>query len=451
MVDKINNLEEIQELYQFPLLDAILGRRSRRFGLGMEIKEGPNAFKSPNDPMPLDELEEAILVTAGTGISGMNLSDMPHTPRPEKADDINDWDGMCNTMVEHVGRTWASPCGNHGTELFYTNDEGLFMFKLREKQPERVNEFETMEDREKLLTFFQENRIKLSDERLDIPRNNASYMSFNLWDSNVPGTTVFMPITDITEEYINGIMLMVDMGNTLVDDFNDGQPCGAERWIKEGHISMEKAVPLSWHQNLMSLATCVEAGFISQNMTLTLQAMGLGGWAYGCAAPFIAMGGTPFAKGLGFRFESNPKQPSQIPQPVGLDGLFESFRPPYFKNMSDAVDAVVAKKFGPNGTFNPDSNKPAPYLKRGDFLRQVPKTPEKTIQCTKDICNYIYDTFGRFPAYIDPMVMYVWIQAQHIELDFYDKYYRPGTYLATHRNHMQRWHKAVAAKARKAA
>ena len=88
MVDKINNLEEIQELYQFPLLDAILGRRSRRFGLGMEIKEGPNAFKSPNDPMPLDELEEAILVTAGTGISGMNLSDMPHTPRPEKADDI---------------------------------------------------------------------------------------------------------------------------------------------------------------------------------------------------------------------------------------------------------------------------------------------------------------------------------------------------------------------------
>jgi len=117
------------------------------------------------------------------------------------------------------------------------------------------------------------------------------------------------------------------------------------------------------------------------------------------------MGGTPFAKGLGFRFESNPKQPSQIPQPVGLDGLFESFRPPYFKNMSDSVDAVVAKKFGPNGTFNPDSNKPAPYLKRGDFLRQVPKTPEKTIQCTKDICHYIYDTFGRFPAYIDPMVI----------------------------------------------
>ncbi len=81
-----------------------------------------------------------------------------------------------------------------------------------------------------------------------------------------------------------------------------------------------------------------------------MQAMGLGGWTYGCATPFVVMGGTPFTEGLGFRFESNAKDPSQIPQPVGLDDLFESFRPPYYKSMREAVDAVVAKKFGPNGT-----------------------------------------------------------------------------------------------------
>jgi hypothetical protein len=451
MAERITDLPEIQELFQFPLLEAVFGRRSRRFGLGMEIKEGPNVFKSPHDPVPLSELEEAVLVTVGTGISGMNLSDMPHTPRPEKADDINEWDGMCNTMMEHVGRTWASPCGNHGTELFYTNDEGVYLFKLREKQSSRMREFETVEDREKLLTFFCENRLKLRDGRLDLPRNNAAYMSFNLWDSNMPGTTVFMPVTDITEEYINGIMLIVDMGNCLIDDFHGGRPCGNERWIKEGYISMEKAVPLSWHQNLLTLATCVEVGFIAQNMMLAMQAMGLGGWTYGCATPFVVMGGTPFAEGLGFRFESNAKDPNQIPQPVGLDGLFESFRPPYYKSMREAVDAVVAKKFGPNGTFNPDSDKPAPYLQRADFLRQVPRTPEKTIECTKDICMYIWETFGRFPAYVDPMMMYAWIQAQHIELEFYDKYYRPGAYLATHQTHMQRWHKAAAHKMAKAA
>ena len=443
-------LPEIEDLFQHSLVEAILGRRSRRFGLGMEIKEGPNRFKSPHDPVPLTELEEAVLVGVGTGITGMNLSDMPHTPRPEKGDDVVTWDGMCNTMMEHVGRTWASPCGNHGTEIFYTNDDGVYFFKLREKQPTRMREFETKEDRDKIATFFRENRIKLRDGRLDLPRNDLSYMSFNLWDSNVPGSTVFMPVTDITEEYINGIMLIVDMGMYLIDDYKGHRVCGCERWIKEGYVAEDRAVPMSWHQNLLTLATTVEAGFIGHNMVLAMQAMGLGGWLYGCATPIIVMGGTPLTEGLGFRFESNPKDPKQIPQPVGIDGLFESFRPPYYKNMSEAVDAVVAKKFGPQGTFNPESGKPAPYLDRETFLRGVPRTPEKTIECTKDICNYIWNTYGRFPAFVDPMLMYIWIQAQHIELDFYDKYYKPGAYLSTHKNHMARWHAAAVARARAA-
>jgi hypothetical protein len=440
---------EIDELFQSSLFEAIFGRRSRRFGLGMEITEGPNKFKSPHDPVPLSELEEAILVGAGTGITGLNLSDMPHSPRPEKGDDVITWDGHCNTMLEHIGRSWASPCGYHGTELFYTNDDGVYFIKLKDKQPTKMREFETAEDREKIVALFRESRIKLYDGRLDLPRNEMSYISVNLWDSNMPGTTVFMPVTNVTEEYINGIMLIVDMGMYLVDDLNGHRPCGCERWVKEGYVSADRPVPMTLHQNFVGLATSAEAAFIGHNMVLTIQAMGLGGWLYGCAAPIIAMGGTPLSQGLGFRFESNPKDPKPLPHPDGIDGLFESFRPPYYRNMSEAVDAVVARKFGPEGIFNPESGKPAPYRDAADFLRQVPRTREKTIECTKDICNYIWDTYGRFPALLDPMVMYIWIQAQHIELEFYDKYYRPGAYLSTHKNHMARWHgaKKAAAKA----
>ena len=119
--------------------------------------------------------------------------------------------------------------------------------------------------------------------------------------------------------------------------------------------------------------------------------------------------------------------------------------------MRAAVDAVVAKKFGSHGTFNPSSDKGAPDLNRGDFLRGVPRTPEKTIECTKDICTYIWNTYGRFPATVDPMILYAYIQAQHIELEFYDKYYRPGSYLTTHRDHMKKWHGAKAAAGKKAA
>jgi hypothetical protein len=107
----------LEESWNVPLYEAIFNRRSRRFGLGMEIKRGPNAFKSPQDPEPLSFEEEAMLCMAATGMSGMNLADMPHTTK-EEVPEGESWDGNCNTMLEYNGRTFPSPCGSHGSELF---------------------------------------------------------------------------------------------------------------------------------------------------------------------------------------------------------------------------------------------------------------------------------------------------------------------------------------------
>jgi hypothetical protein len=440
---KISELEQVDEAFSFPLMEAIFNRRSRRFGWGMEIKEGPNKHESQHPPMPLDELEEALLLGAATGVSGMNLSDMPHTPRPEKADQLGEWDGMCNTMMEHVGRTWSSPCGNHGTELFYTNDNGVYMLKLREAQPIKLQEFASKGDRDKLIEFVRLNRVKLSDGRLDLPRNTGAIMSFNLWNVNMPGTTMFMPVTDMTEEMINAIMLTADLGGYLVDDRNGMKPCIDEKWIKDGWV--DNPMPLTMLEIGIMNAVGSESAFIAHNIVLAEQAMGLGGWMFGGVTGFVALGGTPMARGLGFRFELNARNPQGFPVPVGIDETFESFRPPYFKNMDAAVDAIVDKKFGPNGTFNPFSKKPVPYKNRADFLRQVPRTPEKTIQICKETCRYIWETHGTFPALVPPIVLYLYIQAQHIELEFYDKHYQAGAYLKTHKQHMDKWHKKAGA------
>jgi len=441
---KISELEEVDEAWNFPLFEAIFNRRSRRFGWGMEIKEGPNKHKSTHPPMPLDELEEAILLGAATGISGMNLSDMPHTPRPDRVGDkLQEWDGMCNTMMEHVGRTWSSPCGNHGTELFYTNDEGVYLLKLRDAQPVKLQEFASKSDRDKLVEFVRANRVKLFDGRLDLPRNTGAIMSFNLWNCNMPGTTMFMPVADMTEEMINAVMLTVDLGFYIADDRNGMRPCIDEKWIKEGWV--DNPMPLTMFEIGIMNAVAAESSFIGHNIVLAEQAMGLGGWMYGGVTGLVAMGGTPFARGLGFRFESNPKDLQALPIPVGIDGAFESFRPPYYKNMDAAVDAIVDKKFGPNGTFNAFGKKPVPYRNRADFLRQVPRTPDKTIQIAKETCRYIWETYGTFPALVPPMVLYLYIQAQHLELEFYDKYYEAGSYLPTHKNHIDKWHKKASA------
>lgn len=447
--ENISELEQVEEAWNFSLFDAIMNRRSRRFGLGMEITEGPNKFKSQHDPMPLDEVEEALLIGAGTGVTGLNLGDLPWAARPENIEDVQTWCGEGNTLVEYAGRSWPSACAAHGTELFYTNDDGVYLLKLREAQASKLCEYEGKSDRDKLVEFVRDNRVKLFDGRLDIPRNAGSISSFNLWNMNKPGTTLFMPVTDITEEYINVIMLDADFGQYIVDDRNGNRPTCDEKWIREGWV--DTPIPLTMLETtLMAAIGGSEGAFIGHNIALALQAMGLGGWLFGGATAFVVMGGTPAGQGLGFHFESNPKNPGSFSVPVGIDGGFESYRPPYYKDMDAAVDAIVARKFGPKGELNPFSGKQAPYKNATDFLRQIPRTPEKSIQIAKETCRYIWENYGTFPAVVPPMVLLYYIQAQHCELDFYDQFYPNGAYLKTHKHHMDKWHKK-AGSARKAA
>ena len=43
----------LRELAAFPLVEALFGRRSRRFALGDELPDGPLAYKSRHQPLPL--------------------------------------------------------------------------------------------------------------------------------------------------------------------------------------------------------------------------------------------------------------------------------------------------------------------------------------------------------------------------------------------------------------
>jgi hypothetical protein len=53
--------------------------------------------------------------------------------------------------------------------------------------------------------------------------------------------------------------------------------------------------------------------------------------------------------------------------------------------------------------------------------------------------QYIYDTCGKFPATVPSIFLLAYLQAQHIDLDFYDHYFKPGAYLSTHKYHMMKW------------
>jgi hypothetical protein len=54
--------------------------------------------------------------------------------------------------------------------------------------------------------------------------------------------------------------------------------------------------------------------------------------------------------------------------------------------------------------------------------------------------QYVFDTFGKFPGTVPSVFIMNYVQAHHLDLDFYDRFFKPGAYLRTHAEHMQRWH-----------
>lgn len=409
--------------------DAVFQRRSRRFGLGMEIEKGPLKYKSKHNHVGLSELEEAILVWTGLGIKNINLSDFP----PHVGLDLE---------MQFTSKTIPALGDVHRTELFYTNDEGLYMIKMHDKRPDDFEGLEKMtrEHRiDRILELFRESKIKLEDGRGDLPSKPPGIAGHNLWNVNKPGTTVFMPVTDLSACIINLYFFYMrpDHRFNFVDELHGLRPPGTAEWLKKGFLDERKRMPLVEAELRFANGYIAEQAFMGQNMVLTLQTLGLGGWLFSGFASMFMLGGTPFNKGLGFRFIS-PEIKGDIGNPnpvaVGRDDLFRAFCPPYYKDMGEAVEAFNDAKW-----TNWESNK-MPYKDPTGVLGEVERPSKDEIQVVKDICNYVYETYGRFPAFSDPMFLRFMVQAHHLDLDFYDHYYPPGAYTDSHKNHFKLWH-----------
>ena len=144
-------LRLLHKAWEYPLFDALYGRRSRRFGLGFEVTEGPFRYKSQRPPLPLSDIEEALLVAAGVGFSGIALWDQSR-PLPYRAGD---------------GRTFPSTSRGRRTALFFTNDQGVHVIDPAAPSPGKLRAVETPDEREKVLSLYRESRKTLQQGRLD--------------------------------------------------------------------------------------------------------------------------------------------------------------------------------------------------------------------------------------------------------------------------------------------
>jgi hypothetical protein len=56
------------------------------------------------------------------------------------------------------------------------------------------------------------------------------------------------------------------------------------------------------------------------------------------------------------------------------------------------------------------------------------------------MAQYTFDRFGKFPGTVPTIYILTYLQAHHLDLDFYDRHFKRGGYLKTHAEHMARWH-----------
>jgi hypothetical protein len=288
-------------------------------------------------------------------------------------------------------------------------------------------------------------------------------INVNQWSLYAPGTTYFLPINELTFMYINGLLEVFNetTGAFILDERASFRPAGIGRFArsKGGHLDDDpkggRIVTVQRLELMVSEVVTIEQGMMLQNLGLMAQAMGLGGF------PNFAEHDHGWFQVLGFRMGEMSAsrylganrlvgsmmrllgRDVPVPYPLGLElngaVLLKPYCPPYYPSMDAAVRAVVEMKFGLNGVFRGRIHNSA-WLNPTAVSREIPGISEASIDATIAYCNYIYDCYGRFPAYMPPFRTVTGFQASHLDVEFYDRFYQQEALSETQREHIANWH-----------
>jgi len=445
--------DALAALRRYPLLDALRERRSRRFGLGMAMPGGPLAYRSRHPGLRLTEGEEALLAFAACGITGAALADLAYAP------------GQGGTiMAGLLGRTIGSGDAVQSVAVVVTNAEATYLLKRpRDFAPGEITELVALAEAGEYLELYRRSRVPIRAGRTAAPLDPPFNLDVNRWSLYDPAGTYFLPVNELTLLYLNGVLEILGetSGAFIVDERAGFRPAGLARFARSrgGHLHDDpREGRLLTIRDLESLVTefvTIEQGMVIQNLGLMAQGLGLGGFPHWAAHPY------GWLRALGFRVEELPAsrylglsrplawvsrllgRDVSVPLALGLerDGqpLLAPYRPPYHASMEAAVRAVVELKFGPEGVFRQGT--------RGGVWREPARIAEAAaapgpaaVEATIAYATYVWERYGRFPAYAPPFRTVLGFQASHVDVEFYDRFYRSEALAATQREHLARWH-----------
>lgn len=402
----------LAEATQFPLLDALTGRRSRRFPVGGRIPAGALAYTSRQPVQPLSDVERALVLSVTAGVTGWHYGITHH---PGYAPSLPNYSGSA------TGRTFPSAAGFHTSQLFFTDDSGTYLLPTRDERP---REFGSVED---WISHTAASCVRISDARLEVPREEPHMEGHNIWIGNHPGSLLAFPVADLAEHLMENLWFFAANGYPIVDDINHRNVPGIERFSSLAYA--DDPIPLSFVEQYTLTEASAELAIAANNGVLILQAMGLGGWIYD------GLNRLSVLDALGFVSDDDERWP--FANATGLPGFFETLSPPHVPSVAAGVERLVARKFGPGGPFHPDTPgawSDSPRV-RSSALQHEGIQEVVTLEA-----SYIYDTFGKLPGTVPTVHVLMYLQAQHLDTDFYDELFGPGAYLPTHAEHQARWH-----------
>lgn len=417
----------LEAALKMPLVEALLGRRARRFSYGAEIPDGPLTFKSDKEPLPLTDLEQMLVLTAAGGNTAWHYMITRHE---RYAPHLSNYGGGAG------GRTFPSAAGFQTSELFYTDDDGIYFFPTRDAPALVERAADGSIELDPLMKALRSRIQKLSDKRLHLPPREPYMEGHNTWCANRPGSTLIIPVGDCAQQMLLILCFLVQNGYCIYDDLTNEKIPGMDQF--KDLVDIDEPFPLTFIEQYAITELTAELATSCYAGMLMLQAMGLGGWMFDGLDRFTVLGasGDPDVPGLGFRYDADDRWP--LPNPTGLPGVFEGYCPPHYPDMRAAVEAVAERKFGPGGPYHRET--PGQWKDSARVRGSAEVHSDEFKDCVTTMAQYIYDRFGKFPGTVQSIHVLMYLQAHHLDLDFYDHHFKPGAYLEAHARHMEMWH-----------
>ena len=314
------------------------------------------------------------------------------------------------------------------------------------------------------VALYDRCRVKIADKRPDPAREVPFVPPFNKWSTNLPGATYFIPVNELTAFYVNVLLSILneEFGYFLVDERDGFAPAGLARFGKSkgGHLFDDpkdgRVITVQYLEAYLLEMAALEQGLMLQNIQLAAEALGLGGFPHYAAhhfAWFQALGFTMedwslarfMRKGkLMSRLMSAIGKNPNIPVPIGIERngvpLIKPYCPPYYPSMAAAVKAMVEFKYSKkDGTFRDGGA--ASAWKQPDLVQKgIPEYSQANIEAVTAYLEYLWERYGRITANFGAFRTNLGYQAHHLDLDYYDQFYRPGVYTEAHRRHFATWH-----------